>query len=244
MPPKIDKTQSYEDIISHVKAHTPEGKILLSFSGGKDAWGTWFSVRDHFDVYPFYYYMVPGLELVEEYLTYCEKIIGRHIVRLPNPMFYAALNDNVFQPPDRWPIIQRLNLPKITFDDVARAAEESFKLPPMCYTAVGVRSADSARRAMAMRIHGVINEKRKVFYPIWDWKKDRLVDELVKNNIRLSKEYLLFGRSFDGIFLLYLYQLKKHCPKDYQKVLDWFPLADLEIFKYERHLARQAEIQP
>lgn len=240
MAGKIDNTTPYAEIIKHVKQHTPEGKVLLSFSGGKDAWAAWLAIRDHFDVYPFYYYLVPGLEFVEKYLVYAEKVLGRHIVRLPNPRFYEMLNDNVFQPPDRWPVIERLRLPNFTFDDVSRAAEESFGLPPMCYTAIGVRSADSMRRAMAMRIHGTINTKRRVFYPVWDWNKDRLMSELQAADIRLPADYQLFGRTFDGVYLLYLIQIRNRFPRDYQKILDWFPLADLEIFKYERHLERQA----
>jgi hypothetical protein len=44
----------------------------------------------------------------------------------------------------------------------------------------------------------------------------------------------MFGRSFDGLDLRFLVPLKKHRPKDYAKVLEWFPLADLEVFRWER----------
>jgi hypothetical protein len=100
---------------------------------------------------------------------------------------------------------------------------------------MGIRAADSAQRATALRVHGCVNNTRCTFYPVWDWKADRLYDELRRNNIRLPVDYRLFGRTFDGIYLLYLYNLKRERPRDYARILEWFPLADLEIWRYERY---------
>ncbi|MDR2489720.1 MAG: hypothetical protein LBD42_09585 [Desulfovibrio sp.] len=234
----IDKTMPHADIIRYVQERTPDGHILLSFSGGKDAWAAWLGIREHFDpakITPFYYYLVPDLEFVEDYLTYAEGILGTRITRLPNPRFYEMLNDCVYQPPDRWPTILNLNLPRFTWDDVHRACEASRELPEKCWCAVGLRSADSVQRRTALRTHGVVNDKRRVFYPVWDWKIDRVYEELEHNRIKLPVDYNLFGRTFDGIYLLYLYNIKKHYPRDYERILEWFPLADLEIWRYERY---------
>lgn len=234
----IDKTMPHADIIKYVQDRTPDGQILLSFSGGKDAWATWLGIRDHFGadkITPFYYYLVPGLEFVEDYLDYAESILGTHITRLPNPRFYEMLHGCVFQPPDRWPVIESLNLPKFTWDDVHRATETSRGLPEMCWCAMGLRAADSIQRATALRTHGVVNDKRCTFYPVWDWKMDRVVDGIIRNNIKLPIDYKLFGRTFDGIYLLYLLNIKKCYPRDYAKILEWFPLADAEIWRYERY---------
>lgn len=234
----IDKTMPHADIIKYVQERTPDGHVLLSFSGGKDAWATWLGIREHFapeKITPFYYYLVPGLEFVEEYLAYAESILGTHITRLPSPRFYQMLNDFTFQPPDRWPTIKILDLPNFTWDDTHRACEVSRGLPEKCWCAVGVRAADSQQRALAMRTRGVVNDKRCVFYPVWDWKMDRIYAELELNNIKLPIDYKLFGRTFDGIYLLYLYNIKKHYPKDYARILEWFPLADLEIWRYEKY---------
>jgi hypothetical protein len=45
-----------------------------------------------------------------------------------------------------------------------------------------------------------------------------------------SPEYEWFGRSFDGIDWRFLAPIKQHAPDDYARILDWFPLADLEVF--------------
>ncbi|GAB6036153.1 hypothetical protein JCM15519_07120 [Fundidesulfovibrio butyratiphilus] len=230
--------QSYEEIIAHVKAHTPGGHVLLSFSGGKDAWVTWLACRDHFELTPFYYYLVPGLEFVEDYLAYAERRLGKHIIRLPNPRLFDMLREGVFQPPERWPVINAAQLPKMTYDDLSRAAEDAADLPERCWTALGVRAADSARRALVFKTHGAINETRRYFYPVWDWRKDRLVEALQKECIKLPIDYELFGRTFDGIYLLYLWNIKNHFPRDYQRILEWFPDADMEVWRYERSLKK------
>ena len=84
MPPKTDKRLPHAEIIRYVRERTPDGHVLLSFSGGKDAWATWLGIRDHFEpekITPFYYYLVPGLEFIEEYLEYAEKVLGTHIIQ-------------------------------------------------------------------------------------------------------------------------------------------------------------------
>ena len=53
-------------------------------------------------------------------------------------------------------------------------------------------------------------------------------------NDLLPVDYHMFGRTFDGIDYRFLAPLKKNRPADYQKVLDWFPLAEMEVWRYER----------
>lgn len=228
--------QTYEQILAEVRDKAPEGKVLLSFSGGKDAWGVWLALRDHFDLQPFYYYLVPGLEFIEDYLAYAERKLGKHVLRLPNPRLADMLREYVYQPPERWPVLQAANLPKFSFDDLSRAAEDAVGWPEGCWTALGVRAADSVRRAMLFKTHGAINDKRRYFYPIWDWKKDRLLEEITRAGIKLPVDYKLFGRTFDGVYLLYLWNIKKHFPRDYARILQWFPDADMEVWRYEQSL--------
>ena len=74
---------------------------IVSFSGGKDSLATYLEVRDHFKhVVPFYLQGVPDLEFIEDNLRYYEKLMGRRIIRLPQPRFYEKLNDLIYQPPD------------------------------------------------------------------------------------------------------------------------------------------------
>jgi hypothetical protein len=231
--------QSLKEIIQHVRENSPNPeKCLVAFSGGKDAWGVAFTLRDHFEIIPYYYYMVPGLEVVEEYLAYCEAKLGTHIVRLPSPVLHMMFEGMVFQAPERYPVLYAANLPQFDWDDVSRLAELSAGLPENSWTAIGVRAADSIQRASAIKKHGAWNDSRRVFYPIWDWRKDDIVKALKDNGVRLSPEYQAFGRTFDGLYLLYAWNLKKHFPRDYARCLEFFPMMDLEVFRLERALEK------
>lgn len=229
---------TYDDLISHVQARTHEGRhILLSFSGGKDAWGTWLATRDHFEITPFYYYMIPHLEFIDDYLARCEKRMGCRIRQYPHPMLYDMLTSCTMQAPQRIWALEHMDLPRFKMDFLNRCAEADAGFPKnSCYVALGLRAADSIMRGTYFKTHGPVDDKNKKFSPIWNWKKDRLVAALKKEGIKLSKEYEWFGRSFDGPVLLYSWNLKKYAPKDYARLLEWFPMLESEVWRYERFL--------
>jgi hypothetical protein len=68
---------------------------------------------------------------------------------------------------------------------------------------------------------------------VWDMRKADLEAMFRRENVRLPVDYKIWGRTFDGIDLRFLVPLKKHFPRDYQRVLEFFPLADAEIFRWE-----------
>ena len=216
-----------------VRAATGHDKALLAFSCGKDSWAAWLSAREDLDFQPFYLYRIPGLDFAEEYLAYAERVIGRRIVRLPHPAFFRQMKKAVFQPPERLRTIVGAQLEAWSYDDMAAAVVEDCGLPEDCWTASGIRAADNPVRRVALTRNKGINENRRQFYPCWDWNKERLIRELKRAGVRLPVDYLLFGRSFDGLDLRFLIKIKEHHPADYLKILDWFPLVDMEIARYE-----------
>ena len=228
---------TYEDMIAHVQEKTYQRKILLSFSGGKDAWGTWIATREHFEITPFYYYIVPHLEFIDDYLGRCEKRLGCRIRQYPHPMLYDMLTSCTFQPPQRIWALEHMGLQTFDKDMLHRCIESDVGFPNhSVYVALGLRAADSIMRSSHFKMHGPVDDKRKVFSPIFDWKKDRLLAALKKEGIKLSKEYRWFGRTFDGPVLLYSWGLKKYAPRDYARLLEWFPMIESEVWRYERHL--------
>lgn len=230
---------THNELIAHVKKKTWKNNVLLSFSGGKDAWATWIAIRDHFEVTPFFYYIVPHLSFIDEYMAYCEKKLGCKIWQYPHPGTMEMLFSFSFQPPERsFLLFEYMGLKEpFSKEECAKSCEaDSGKPVDSCYTALGLRAADSIMRATHFRTHGPVNDKTKKFSPVWDWKKPRLIEALKKDNIKLSKEYLWFGRTMDTPVLLYLWNLKKYSPEDYKKVLEFFPLLESEIWRYERFL--------
>jgi len=45
---------------------------------------------------------------------------------------------------------------------------------------------------------------------------------------------VLSGISVDGINAQYLVPIKRNFPRDYQRILDWFPLLDMELYRLEK----------
>ena len=209
-------------------------KTLLAFSTGKDAIAAWLAIREHFEeVVPYYLYLVPGLEFVDEQIAMYERFFETKITQLPHPSVHRLLNNFVFQPPQNCAVIEDAGLPDFDYPDIQAAMCQMHNLPKKTLVADGVRAADSPMRRIAINTHSSISYKQLKYHPIWDWRKADLIECFKKHNVRLGSDYKIFGRSFDGIDLRFLLPIKKHYPKDYQKILELFPMADLEVFRWE-----------
>lgn len=216
------------------KVRDKQNETLLAFSRGKDSIAAWLAIREHFDqVHPYYMYRIPGLEFVEESLAYYEQFFGVKIHRMPHPALHRWLNNCVFQPPERVKVIQQAGLPEHSYDDVRQAVAKMHGLPEDTLMADGIRAADSPIRRVAILKHGPISWSKHLYHPVWDMTIDPMLDLLKRYGLKLPADYTLFGRSFDGLDLRFLLPLKKHRPADFRKVLEWFPLADLEVFRWE-----------
>lgn len=207
---------------------------LLSFSGGKDSLAAWLQLRRFFSrVLPVYLYRIPGLKFMDEDLAAYEEYFGQRILKLPHPALYRWLNAFTFQAPERLAIIEEAGLTEFDYDDVFDVAKAAFGLAPDTWTAIGVRAADSFNRRASITRYGAVDTQRRTFYPTYDWNKDYLLDQIKQAGITLSVDYQLFGRSFDGIDYRFLKPLRDAFPEDYAKVIEWFPMAELEIKRIE-----------
>lgn len=207
---------------------------ILAFSTGKDSIAAWLQVRKYFKrVVPYYCYVVPHLEFVERSLEYYEHFFGQHIYRLPHRSLYRFLRYMVFQPPEHVTKIEALDLPGEEYDDdmIGEIIRNCAGLPEAAYVATGVRAADSPMRRLAIKTHGPINHNAKRFFPVYDWKKEDLLREIDAAGVKLPVDYQLFGRSFDGLDYRFLKPIKENFPKDYEKIISWYPLAELELFR-------------
>lgn len=229
-------TAPSEQIIEQVRAEIGP-RTMLAFSRGKDAIGAALAIRDRFDeVVPYHLDLVPGLEIVEESIGYYEQALfgGRRIIRLPHPSMARWFRNLTFQPPPHAAVLAAADLPQLDYQDTHLAVREIAGLPAAVMAASGVRAADSPMRRLALTTHGAISRNTGHYYPVWDWNKERLLGEIERAGIRLPADYALFGRTFDGLDLRFVYPLKQQRPADYRRILEWFPFVEAEVWRYER----------
>ena len=208
--------------------------VLLAFSGGKDSIAAWLALREAgIAVVAYSLYLVPGLRFVDEQMAGFEDWFGQKIHRYPHPSLFRWLNNLVFQPPERCAVIEAARLPPVTHEDVARMIRADLGMPADAWIADGVRAADSIVRRTSFLTHGVAKERTHKISVVWDWRKRHVMDALALAGIGLPPDYSWFGRSFDGLDARFLGPLKEHAPEDYARVLEWFPLAELEMVRRE-----------
>ncbi|WDH77911.1 hypothetical protein PTQ19_10295 [Microbacterium esteraromaticum] len=236
MPTIIKGQPTSAEIRDHLKA---EGRpVLVAFSGGKDAIATELALQDAgIETVLAHLYYIPGrtpgrtLDFVEQGLTDLEKALGKPIHRYPHPSFYRWLNNFVFQPPERCEVIEAARLPIPDYATMWTFIREDLGLAPDTWIADGVRASDSIVRRASFTRHGIMKPKDRKVSAVADWLKGEVLDRIAAANINLPVDYELFGRSFDGIDLRFLKPISERFPDDFARILDWFPLADLELFR-------------
>lgn len=214
--------------------------VLVAFSGGKDAIAAELALQDAgIDTVLAYLYYIPGrepgrtLDFVERGLVDLEQRLGKQIHRYPHPSFYRWLNNFVFQPPERCEVIEAANFPTPDYAVMWQLIRKDLDLPADTWVADGVRAADSIVRRASFTRHGVMKPRDRKVSPVADWVKAEVMGRIATAGITLPVDYDWFGRSFDGIDHRFLKPISEHAPDDFARILDWFPLADLELFRAE-----------
>ena len=230
---ELDGIRTSADIREELAA--ADRPVMLAFSCGKDSIAAWLALQDSGvkDIRPYCMEYVPGLQFVQDSLAYFEDYFQTRIARYPHPSIYRWLNNFVFQAPERCAIIEAAELPTPTYEQVVELIRGDFDVPADTWVADGVRAADSIVRRVSIKRHGPMKPSSRKVSPIWDWRKHEVYDRIEAAGITLPPDYEWFGRSFDGMDRRFLEPLSRHAPDDYQRILEWFPLADLELIRHD-----------
>jgi hypothetical protein len=224
------------------RAHVRElsgGTCILSFSRGKDSLAAWLVLRaEGWTVKPFTLNWIPGgLRIENEATAYYEREMGTPILRLTHPFFYQMLDDCVYQPPERWAALDEIGVPYLDMTDIDRIARAELGDH---WIAMGTRAVDSHRRRTAIERHGPANHKRRLAQVIYDMRIEALSELIRASGAKLPPDYRLFGRSFDGLYWRYLAPLREHYPDDWERVLEWFPLAWTQFERESERVRHEA----
>lgn len=217
-----------------------EGRpVLVAFSGGKDAIATELALQEAgIETILAYLYLIPrgrdgvSLRFVDDALARLEDQLQKPIHRYPHSSIYRMLNALVFQPPERCAIIEAARLPEPSYEQIWDLIREDLDLPADTWCADGVRAADSIVRRASLTRHGVMKQSSHKVSPIADWLKAEVMGCISRHRIDLPVDYEWFGRSFDGIDYRFLAPIREHAPDDFERILHWYPLAELELIRH------------
>ncbi|RTE47904.1 phosphoadenosine phosphosulfate reductase [Actinobaculum sp. 352] len=237
MPTIIKGQPTSAEIIAQLKAENRP--VCVSMSLGKDAIACELALAEAgVETVLAYMYPVPPdregrlLDFLEDDIAMLEDKLGKRIHRYPHPFIFRALNNFVFQPPERLALIEAAQFPTPDYETLWYLIRQDLGLEEDTWIADGVRAADSIVRRASFVRHGVMKPATRKVSPIADYLKAEVLDIINRHGISLPVDYEWFGRSFDGLDYRFLGPLREHAPADYQRVLDWFPLAELEIFRH------------
>jgi hypothetical protein len=219
--------QAYKQGITH---------CTLGFSTGKDSvMGLDMLLKAGIKVLPIYCYIVPELEFVENNIKLYEDHFGVKVVRMPHPILYDYIRHQDWQPLHiALDFAGSIKLKKLTFDLINKRYLTANNLQEVYqYDANCMKMADSINRRLLLRSLPDIDEERKIMY-IAKYLTDKQIFEHFKTNrIPLTEDYKIFGRSWDGLSYHFLTGVKKHYPRDYEKIRSYFELIEAEILRYK-----------
>lgn len=216
-------------------AEKSNGVAICSFSMGKDSIASYIQMKKYFDrIIPVFYYIVPDLSFQKKSLEYYQNEVFKdeRIIVMPSPATYRQLAYFMYQHPGAIDALHDADIYIPHYDEIFAAVKLDLSLPDETYTGVGVRMNDSLNRRFSIKRFGAENEKRRQFYPVFDWDNKKLIAEIRSSGIKLPIDYRIWGRSFDGFHYKFLKPLKDHFPEDFEKVKAMYPFVELELLRY------------
>lgn len=203
--------------------------VIVSFSMGKDSIAALDLAFKRFKhVYPFFMYLVPGLEFQERDLQRYEKQYGTKIIRVPHFEDSEFYRYGSFREPDE-------TVPVVKIADIYASIRGQTGVR---WIVGGEKIADSIVRRPMLKRSGCIDEERGRFYPLIDWRKADVMKYIKLNHLYMPKFQKELGFSFHSLAGKELSVIKRIYPDDYQRILQFFPEAEAGVIQYEYNQER------
>jgi len=209
--------------------------VTIGFSTGKDSVvGLSLLKKANINVIPIYFYIVPGLEFIEKNIALYEKLFDVKVIQLPHPILYDYMRHQDWQSWQKTVDMSQIKLKKTTFKYLTSRYLETKNLnSTFIYDCNCMKAADSFNRRILLTKKPYICEENKIIYLTKDFTDKDIFSYLKENNIPLTDDYKIFGRSWDGLSYHFLTGVKYYYPNDYEKIKQMFDLIDIELFRYK-----------
>jgi 3'-phosphoadenosine 5'-phosphosulfate sulfotransferase (PAPS reductase)/FAD synthetase len=202
--------------------------VILGLSCGKDSLALLSVCAARFTrVEAFYLYTTPGLSFHERVLASVERRWPNvKVTRLPHWCLGRLLEASVFRPPTK------TTASRLTVRDI----ENTMRLRTgLEWVVTGQKRHDSLERvAMLNKCRGLDLKTKRAFPLAW-WSDALVYNHLKRERVPLSAEYAVLGHSYGGSLEgCQLAKIKARFPDDYARIIERFPYAAGEVFRYER----------
>jgi len=216
------------ETIKRVSALTDRA-ILFHSATGKDSIALLDLMRPHFDnILCVYMYIVPELEHINKYIDYAENKYKVKFIQIPHYALYSYIKSGYLGIKKN----ENTKLPKLS-----QLTERICLKYGIDWAFFGFKQSDSMNRRLMLRTYenNTINHKTKRCYPLSEWKNNDVLKYIetkqLINPINYGGNAQSSGTSIDDInFLLWC---KNNYPNDYKKILSYFPLAEIKVYKHE-----------
>lgn len=228
-----------------VKQRSGHDRLCMSFSCGADSIAMFLRLleSEEFDmadgVY-FYYWFLPGVPWVDDYIEYFQERYGIRIMQLPNPIFVDDQGNAFLKSPVTAAATAQLQKTPHAYqrNDKAfleRAVKINQGLSTDTLTAVGIKQGDSAMRRIQLRKNEGVSENKGKWYPIWDYENRDVYDIIKRHGVKMPYDYELFGISFENLDYRFSRVIKDRCPETYKLLKHYYPQIDMYIARNERY---------
>lgn len=200
--------------------------VIVGFSGGKDSVVTLDLCVKYFKhVFPYFMYIVKGLDFQERIIKYYENKYDLEILRLPHFMLSEYYRYGSFR---QYDLDVKIVKPSEAHDYIRY-------LSGYTWIAGGERISDSIFRRSMIREHSSIHWGAYRLYPVAFWNKSHIIAYTKQFNLPIGLEYKVLGCSFSGLYYKELVKIKQEWPEDFEKIKSNFPLIEAEMKWGELH---------
>jgi phosphoadenosine phosphosulfate reductase len=217
------------EIIERAASQFGVRRVLVGISGGKDSIATLDLCSRHMaEVRGYFMYLVPGLSFQERYLTYIERKYGIEIIRLPHWGLSGIFRAASFRHPSQ----RSRSVKVVKAKDVDCYLRQQTGIQ---WIATGEKAIDSIERNAQIRRCRGINVQRRRIYPLAFWNHAAVYNYLKFRQVLMPPDYKIKadGSSFGSLWARDLIPIRENFPEDYKKILQFFPLAEAQVKRYE-----------
>jgi hypothetical protein len=182
-PPKHEKAppnvflQSAQFLAEARKRHSG---VIVSYSGGKDSLVVLDQcVKAGFtQIVCMYYYLIPGIKVVEKQLQYARERYKVEVLEYPSPLILTLLKSGMYSDPS----LRLDRIPQWHVDDIEEMcrADTGIKL-----IATGHKKSDAMGQGLSNAVWA--NKKENQVQPIINWNKFHLLSYMKAHNIPMPE---------------------------------------------------------